>query len=120
MADRLRRLLLVAGWAGAALAVHVLTDGHSWPEWVVVPLAYAAYPLALGLLGRMLGTGPPRQEIAVLEDVIRDFLVFLMLGLAAVPLLGWAGAVAGTRLSPAVPLAAAYAVYVLWPRGDPR
>lgn len=119
MAQWLRRLILAAGWLGGAVGVHVVAPKSPWSPWVVVPLFYTAYLLAQDLLRRLLAPAHARREITVFEDLIRDSLVFFCLGLAAVPLLDWAGTIAGFRLSPAVPLAAAYAVYALWPHDEP-
>lgn len=114
----LRRLVFGAGWLGGAFAVHVAAYDSPWPPWVVVPLSYGAYLLGLDLLRRLLAAGRAREEITVFEDTIRDTLVFTVLGLVVVPVLHWAGTVAGAPLSPAVPVAAAYLVYTLWPRDD--
>lgn len=116
MARWMRGLIVACGWLGGAAGVHFAAAASAWTPWITVPLAYGAYAAILHLLRRLRAAGEERPETAALEELLLDFLVFVGLGLAAVPLLDRAAAAAGGPLSPAVPAAAAYAVYALWPR----
>ena len=111
----LRRAAFVTAWLGLAVAAERLLAATDRPAWLAVPLVYMGYKVLLDVTLRLLRG---RDDLLFLEDILRDGFFFLILGVAAVPLLSWSASLVDARLSAAVPLAVAYLVYTFWPRDD--
>lgn len=106
-------LLFGCGFIVAGLIARRLLTGllAMQSPWLAVPVFFAAVQwLGDALLSVLLGW----PGLLSPAEAGRKTVVFLLLGAAAVPLLGWGAMLAGQALSPLWPAVAAYVTYTFW------
>lgn len=106
-------VLFGCGFIVAGLTVRWLLLGLMTVQspWLAVPVFFTALQwLGDALLSVLLG----RPGLLSPAEAGRKTIVFLLLGAAAVPLLGWGALLAGQALSPLWPAVAAYLTYTFW------
>lgn len=108
-----RKWVFWLAWAAAVYAL--LTAGGAFlpPNlpWLVVPAYFLAVKWAGdGLQALCFGRG----EVFFFEDAGKEALIFVLLGMAALPLLQWGARFGGIDISPVWPAAVAYITYTFW------